>query len=193
MPRVLGSIALAVLVAPSAVAQAPAWWTRLQSRPSLEAAFTQEGESAVFGKVTRRGRLVLAPGGRLRVAYERGLLLVADGKRLVQYDPDTRSAQWLELTKALGEAPLLTLLLDPAQVSRHFKVEAAAGRVKLIPKDKGLPVLEAEGAGAWPERFTWTDATGARQLLRLEHPKAATAGPDTFRFTPPAGTRWVKP
>ena len=191
MRRIPGLLVLAAGAA--LAAQAPAWWVRLQARPSLEAAFLQEGDSAVFGKVTRRGRLTLAPGGRLRVAYERGLLLVSDGKRLVQYDPDTRSAQWLELSKALGEAPLLTLLLDPSQVTRHFKVEAGPGRVKLVPKDRGLPALEAEGAGDWPERFTWTDATGARQVLRLEHPKAATAGPDTFRFAPPAGTRWVKP
>lgn len=191
--RALRIPALLAGLAATASVPVPAWWVRLQTRPSLEAEFIQEGESAVFGKVTRRGHLVLAPGGRLRVAYDRGLLLVADGSRLVQYDPDTRSAQWLDLKKALGDAPLLTLLLDPAKVGLHFKVEAAGERVNLVPRSPGLPVLEAEGKGDWPTRFSWVDATGARQVLRLERPRPATAGPGTFRFTPPKGTRWANP
>jgi len=191
--RTLRIPALLAGLAASAAVPVPAWWVRLQVRPSLEARFTQEGESAIFGKVTRTGRLVLAPGGRLRVAYDQGLLLISDGKRLVQYDPDTRSAQWLDLGKALGDAPLLTLLLDPSKVGAHFKVEAAGERVKLVPRSPGLPALEAEGRGDWPERFSWVDATGARQVLRLEQPKGATAGPDTFRFIAPKGTRWVNP
>ncbi len=189
----LGRFLLPILGAPLLVAQVPAWWTRLQARPSLEAAFIQEGESAVFGRVTRRGHLVLAPGGRLRVAYDQGILLVSDGKRLVQYDPDTRSAQWVDLGKALGEAPLLALLLDPSKTGTHFTLEGAGSRLKLVPKAPGLPTLEVEGRGDWPERFSWTDGTGARQVLQLERPRAASAGPETFRFMAPAGTRWVKP
>ncbi|HJV23986.1 MAG TPA: outer membrane lipoprotein carrier protein LolA [Holophagaceae bacterium] len=173
-------------------AQAPAWWTRLQTRPSLQSTFVQEGDSAVFGKVSREGSLRLAPGGRLRVAYTRGLLIVCDGRKLIQYDPDTRSAQRLDLKRALSEAPLLTVLMDPRDVARHFKVTFQGDRVTLTPKEPGLPTLEAEGRGPWPERFQWTDATGARQVLRLKDPRPAQEDPGAFRFSPPAGTRWAE-
>lgn len=173
-------------------AQAPAWWTRLQAQPSLEATFVQEGESAVFGKVSREGTLKLAPGGRLRVAYTRGLLLVCDGRKLIQYDPDTRSAQRMDLQRALAEAPLLAVLMDPKAVERHFTVTFQGTRVTLEPRQAGLPTLEAEGKGPWPERFQWTDATGARQVLRLKAPRAAGAEGGSFTFQAPAGTRWAE-
>ncbi|MBI3132508.1 MAG: outer membrane lipoprotein carrier protein LolA [Acidobacteria bacterium] len=173
-------------------AQAPAWWTRLQARPSLEAAFAQEGESAVFGKVSREGTLRLAPGGRLRVAYTRGLLILCDGKRLIQFDPDTRSAQRLDLKRALAEVPLLTVLMDPREVERHFRIAFQGERVTLTPKEPGMPTLEAEGRGGWPERFQWTDATGARQVLRLKAPRASKEDAASFTFVPPPGTRWAE-
>ncbi|HJW34079.1 MAG TPA: outer membrane lipoprotein carrier protein LolA [Holophagaceae bacterium] len=173
-------------------AQAPAWWTRLQAKPSLEAAFVQEGESAVFGKVSREGILRIAPGGRLRVAYTQGLLIVCDGKKLIQFDPDTRSAQRLDLKRALSEAPLLTVLMDPREVERHFKVTFQGAQVKLTPKEPGLPTLEASGNGPWPEWFRWTDATGAQQVLRLKAPRAAKEDLASFKFIAPPGTRWAE-
>lgn len=183
----IGALAMGALTA-----QAPAWWARLQARPSLEAAFVQEGESAVFGKVSREGTLRLAPGGRLRVAYTRGLLIICDGKKLMQYDPDTRSAQRLDLKRALAEVPLLTVLMDPREVERHFRIVFQGERVTLIPKGPGLPTLEAEGRGGWPESFQWTDATGARQILRLKAPRASKEDAASFTFVPPPGTRWAQ-
>lgn len=188
----MAAIALSAQTPPEAPGKAPAWWIRLQARPSLEASFVQEGDSAVFGKVSREGTLRLAPGGRLRVAYTRGLLILCDGKKLIQFDPDTRSAQRLDLKRALTEAPLLTVLMDPREVERHFHVAYQGERVTLTPKASGLPTLEAEGRGAWPERFQWTDATGARQVLRLKAPKPAKEDPAAFKFTPPPGTRWAE-
>lgn len=171
-------------------AGAPAWWAQLLKGRTLSAAFVQESDSAVFGKVQRKGRLQLAPGGKLRVAYEGGLLLVSDGKRLVQYDPDTRSAQRLELKRALREAPLLALLVEPADLERYYAITFQGEVAKLTPKVKDLPSVEAEGKGAFPLRFRWTDPTGATQELRLMSPSAAPVEASAFRFTPPPGTRW---
>ncbi len=185
-------IASILLAGAALSAQAPAWWTRLQAHPSLEATFVQEGESAVFGKVSREGTLKLAPGGRLRVAYTRGILLVCDGRNLIQYDPDTRSAQRMDLQRALAEAPLLAVLMDPKAVDRHFKVTFQGQRVTLAPRQPALPTLEAEGKGAWPTRFHWTDATGAKQVLQLKSPRPAGADAGSFTFQAPAGTRWAE-
>jgi outer membrane lipoprotein-sorting protein len=173
-----------------AVAGAPAWWMQLLKGRTLSAAFVQESDSAVFGKVQRKGKLQVAPGGKLCVVYEGGLLLVSDGKRLVQYDPDTRSAQRLELKRALREAPLLALLVEPSDLERYYAIAFQGERAKLTPKAKDLPVVEAEGKGGFPLRFRWTDPTGAVQELRLINPSAVVAEASAFRFTPPAGTRW---
>src|SRR5512145_3326192 len=78
----------------------PAWWTALPGLPRLESRFTQESESAVFGKLRREGKLQLAKGGRLRVTYDKGMILVADGTNLIQYDPMARTAQRLSLRTA---------------------------------------------------------------------------------------------
>lgn len=185
--------ALLLLLAGLALsAQSPAWWSRLQARPSLEATFVQEGDSAVFGMVSREGTLLLAPGGRLRVAYTRGILLVCDGRKLIQYDPDTRSAQRMDLQRALAEVPLLAVLMDPKAVNRHFKVTFQGDRVTLVPRQAGLPTLEAEGKGPWPVRFQWTDATGAKQVLQLKSPRAGRETSGSFTFQAPAGTRWAE-
>jgi outer membrane lipoprotein-sorting protein len=173
-----------------AMAGAPAWWSQLLKGRMLSADFVQESESAVFGKVARKGRLQIAPGSKLRVAYVGGLLLVSDGHRIVQYDPDTRSAQRMELKRAMREAPMLALLVDPADLGKYYAITFQGETVKLAPKAKDLPAVEAEGKGAFPLSFRWTDPTGAAQELHLSNPSAAAVDAATFRFVAPAGTRW---
>lgn len=181
---------LSALICLPVCASAPAWWTQLMQGRTLSADFVQESDSAVFGKVQRKGRLQVAPGGRLRVTYEGGLLLIADGKRVIQYDPDTRSAQRMELKRAVADAPLLALLAEPRQIERHYRMSFSGEKVTLSPRSKDLPAVEAEGKGAFPTRFRWVDATGATQELRLSSPSAAAPPSGTFTFSPPAGTRW---
>lgn len=173
-------------------APVPAWWTRFPAVARLEAAFVQESGSEVFGTVRKEGRLHLAAGGRLRVAYRDGLLVVADGRRLVQYDPDTRTAQALDLRQAAKDNPLLNLLLDPKDLSRTYTVKADGQAVMLQPKQAGLPEVRIEPAGNLPARVLWTDGTGAQQVLRLVNPKTPAGLPDAlFRFEAPKGTKWL--
>lgn len=185
-----------LLVAPGLLAPAPAlpaWWSAFLKLPAFSARFSQESESAVFGTIRRGGTLAGARGGRLRAAYEKGLLLVADGRDLVQYDPDTRTAQRWDLREARAEAPMLALLLDPGSTTAYFTVQPlGGGRLRLTPRRKDLPEVVLEGQGATPTVLSWTDSSGARQVLRLEGVKVGTApDPATFRFDPPKGTRWV--
>jgi outer membrane lipoprotein-sorting protein len=191
-------IAAILLVAPGPAALAPAqpspaWWTAFLKIPGFQARFVQESDSAVFGTLRRTGTLAGARGGRLRAVYEKGLVLVADGKDLVQYDPDTRTAQRWDLREARIEAPLLALLLDPASASAFFTLQPQeGGRLRLKPKRKDLPEVELEGRGSTPTQLRWTDPSGARQVLRLEGVTVSAAlSPATFQFDPPKGTRWV--
>ena len=180
------------------VAQAadlPAWWTAFAQLSRLESSFTQESESAVFGKLKREGKLQLAKGGRLRVTYAKGMLLVADGTTLVQYDPMASTAQRLDLRTARKDMPLLNILLDPTALEDSYEIRAEQGeRVLLEPRRKELPPVLLEGKGRILGRVTWTDGTGAKQVLELKHPRTpGSAFPaSTFTFKAPAGTRWIR-
>lgn len=189
--RRLPALLAAFAVLPAAAL--PAWWTDLNRAPGLQAAFTQRSESAVFGSLARKGRLALARGGRLRVQYAEGLLLVSDGSLLVQYDPDTRTAQRLELRRALAEMPLLGILVDPATLARHYSLRETNGRVVLEPRRPGSPRAEVEARNGRLSRVTWVDGTGARQELSLEGVQVAPPPAASFRFEAPRGTRWVNP
>ena len=173
----------------------PGWWLAFPAMPRLSSPFVQESESAVFGKLTRSGTLQLAQGGRLRVEYHKGMLLVADGKSLVQYDPGARTAQRVDLRGAAADAPMLEILLHPGALGTTFKVHAGPGAemVTLEPRKPGLPSVLLEGQGQLLRRIRWTDATGARQVIELQAPRIPAAlEPSLFTFKAPAGTRWLE-
>jgi outer membrane lipoprotein-sorting protein len=189
-------LAIALLGCAAAIAQGlPTWWTSLQRAPRFECEFVQESESAVFGKLRKEGRIQVARGGCLRASYTKGLLLVADGRILVQYDPQTKTAQRMDLAATMKDAPMLAILLDPVQLKKAYtEVPKGSGRILLEPKGKGLPSVELEGTGGAPTRATWTDPTGARQVLELKRLRFPAAFPGgTFTFQAPKGTRWIEP
>lgn len=192
---ILALLAVAPAVVTPAVAATPAWWSAFFRAPGLESRFRQESESLVFGKLSREGKLVLARGGRLKVAYAGGLTVTCDGRHLVQYDPDTRTAQRIELARAVHDFPLLGILLDPARLERLYRVESAGGEiVNLVPRETGLPALTATGKGGLLRSLAWTDPTGARQKLELLDPRiTGKVDPGAFRAQVPAGTRWATP
>ena len=172
----------------------PLWWGRWRQVPAFKAGFTQEGESSAFGKLTKTGTILAAKGGRLRLEYDKGTLLLSDGRLLTQHDPSTRTAQRFEIEGVMDEWPLLRLLLDPLDVGGAFHVKSlGGGAVALTPKKPGLPEVTLRGGGDFPSKIEWKDATGATQVLTLTNPKAVP-GPKaaSFDFVPPKGTKWVK-
>ncbi len=181
----------------SAIAQGaelPKWWNSFVAVPRVQATFVQTSDSAVFGKLKRKGSVRLAKVGRLHVIYEDGLELVADGQALIQFDPDTRTAQRMDLMAAAVESPLLRLLTDPSKLGRTYAIEPfAKGQVRLKPLKQGLPEIRIEGAEGLPKRLAWTDASGAGQVLELldAHVPAKDFPTGTFRFQAPKGTRWL--
>ena len=128
------------------------------------------------------------------MVYEDGLELVADGQSLIQFDPDTRTAQRMDFVAAAMEAPLLRLLTDPAKLGRTYSIEPFAnGQVRLKSLKQGLPEIRIEGSGRLPKRLVWVDASGAGQVLELldAHIPAKDFPVATFRFQAPKGTRWI--
>lgn len=175
-------------------ADLPAWWKELPRLSRFESGFIQESESAVFGKLKKEGQLQLAKGGRLRVTYVKGMVLVSDGTNLVQYDPMAMTAQRLKLRSATRDMPLLNILVDPGALEAVYRIRVEdENRVLLEPKRKDLPKVVVEGQDGMLKRVTWTDATGAGQMLELQHPRIPGKGfpSSTFTFIAPAGTRWI--
>jgi outer membrane lipoprotein-sorting protein len=173
----------------------PGWWTSFTRMPAMESRFRQESDSLVFGKLARQGHLALGRGGRLKVSYESGLTITCDGRQLVQYDPDTRTAQRVELARAVRDFPLLGILLDPARLDHLYRAEAYGGEtLKLVPKEAGLPELKVTGRHGMLRTLEWTDPTGAKQKLELLNPKSSVSlPPSTFKAQIPPGTRWSTP
>ena len=171
----------------------PGWWRPMLDAPRFESRFIQTSESQVFGKLVKKGRIEAAQGGRLRVSYEEGLLLVADGADLIQYDPDTRTAQRMDLGQALLDTPLLNLLVAPQRLAKTYKVETVSkDTVRLVPMQKDLPAMEVQGSGRFARILRWTDASGAQQELRLLDPQVpAPFKADRFKFVLPKGATMV--
>lgn len=195
MGKAFGWLALVVPLALHAEAPLPAWWQALLKRPRLEARFAQRMESAVFGKITREGKVWIGSGGRLRFAYDSGLLIVCDGRLLIQYDPDTRTAQQMALAQAQREFPLLGLLSNPAGLGAHYRIQAQdAGQVRLEPKNREQGgVILLSGKEGQLRRIQWQDPSGAAQDLELIEQKIPTQdpSPELFRFKAPTGTHWA--
>ena len=135
---------LLCVLAPAGALQAadlPAWWKALPRLPRLESGFIQESESAVFGKLKKEGKLQLAKGGRLRVTYVKGMVLVSDGVHLIQYDPMARTAQRLDLRIGhQGHAPAEHPGGSRRSGRSPTQIKAEnADQVLLEPKRKDLP------------------------------------------------------
>jgi len=175
----------------------PPWWEHWKKADSLKSAFAQEGESAAFGKLTKTGSILMARGGRLRVEYEKGVILVSDGRRLVQYDPSTRTAQRFDVESVTEEWPLLRLLTDPTALTQVFNVTPQSdGKILLTPKKQGrteLPEILLEGKGAFLHSAEWKDGTGAKQVMTLTNPKTqGDPGNKPFEFNSPKGVKWIQ-
>ncbi|MDR2697445.1 MAG: outer membrane lipoprotein carrier protein LolA [Holophagales bacterium] len=188
---------LPVLIAPPALSAPgqtmPPWWNFWTQKASFSSPFVQESESAAFGKLTKEGTILLAKGGRLRVEYEKGILLLSDGQQIVQYDPSTRTAQKFDLKNVSEEWPLLRLLTDPSALSQVFHINLQSdGKISLSPKKAGPPELLLEGSGAFLRSITWKDGTGAKQIMTLTAPKTPPdPGSKPFSFKLPANAKWI--
>lgn len=187
-------IALVALAGMLQGQELPSWWKAMLDLPRLECVFRQESESAVFGNLRREGRLQLSRGGKIRVSYAGGLLVVSDGKTLIQYDPGARTAQRLDLRSAAADMPLLNVLLDPRALDSVYRSKVLSTSLLVLePRKPGLPKVELEGKGAFLGKISWMDATGAKQVLELVDPRIPSAIADsTYKLRVPEGTRWLE-
>ena len=163
----------ALAAAPAAAAPLDDIGAALRATTTMTADFAQ---TAADGTVAT-GKLVLSRPGRIRFAYDKlPLLVVADGKRLVQIDYDvSQVSEW-----PIGSTPLAPLLdarFDLARVARVTRSTATDADVEA--RDAKHPeygmlalrfVREAAAPGGWSLRgWSATDAQNNVTEIRLNN------------------------
>lgn len=159
-------------------------------------------EQRVFdteGRMTEetQGRVALSAPRQFRWEYEEPFpqLIVADGDHVWVYDPDLEQVQVRIQSHEEQQSPL-TVLIDPSELERQFKVSAGDGEgglewVVLTPKDEENAQFASARLGfkgQTLERMQMRDALGQRTEMSFSgwkrNPTFATG---TFAFTPPEG------
>jgi outer membrane lipoprotein-sorting protein len=195
MPRPnLLAFALLPLAASAAFAQAPApiaqVTAHLQAIDTMTANFTQTDRN---GK-TLSGVMTLKRPGKLRFQYQPGvpMLIVADGKRLIMIDYETKRVDnW-----AIGNWPLGVLLDANPNLARIAKIVRDEPQNLIVEaRDPKRPqygtITMGFSRGSGPAGLTlqgWTmlDAQNNRTTVRLSNQRFNVAiGDDSFRWNDP--------
>lgn len=170
----------------------PQWYRNLLGFKNLEANFVQQSESKIFGTLEKSGHIQISRPGKLRIAYEKGLMLISDGNRLVQYDAQTRTAHSIDLERAVLEVPLLRLMVDPKLLDASYHVRAHNTDVLLEARQKGLPSIKLTGNATQLQQVSWQDPSGARQVMTLKAYQTPASLPNSlFSLKLPDKTRWL--
>jgi len=153
---------------------------------------TQPAQSGVFS-FQRPGKFKWA----VKRPYEQ--LIVSDGKRVLQYDPDLAQVTQRDVDQAIGSSPA-AILFGSGSLDQAFNVASLPDRdglqwLRATPKtaDAGFSRVDLGFRGNVPERVELLDSFGQTTRVTLSNMKANPAlAPADFQFTPPAGVDVVK-
>lgn len=202
LPAVLFSLG-AMLGTPSAGAspETDALQKFLDTVQTLSATFeqVQKDENGQVLQATS-GRLWLSRPGRFRWSYEKpySQLMVCDGKKLWQYDPDLKQAMVRPAGDTLQGTPA-QLLTDRTALAQHFTVEGAgtedgSRRLRLLPKaaDADFKSIELWLKDGVPLRMRFHDPLGGSSDVTFAAISTNTLIDNAlFSFTPPKGTEVI--
>ncbi len=153
---------------------------------------TQPAQSGVFS-FQRPGKFKWA----VTKPYEQ--LIVSDGKRVLQYDPDLAQVTQRNVDQAIGSSPA-AILFGSGSLEQAFNVTALQDRdglqwLRATPKtaDAGFSRVDLGFRGNVPERVELLDSFGQTTRVTLSNIVSnPTIAPGDFQFTPPAGVDVVK-
>ncbi len=195
---------------PSAAALTAGIQRYYDAAKDLHARFEQVLTTAMGVKKKASGELWLKKPGRMRWDYAKPekKLMVADGQTLWVYEPEDEQAFRQEL-KSSNLPDSVSFLLGDGRLADHFdaKVEPAPPPDLAQPGEVVLRLTPKRASSAYRSLLFVTDPkTGAvngtvvydqqggesrLRFSQLETNRGLDDG--KFRFTPPAGTRIVKP
>lgn len=126
-------------------------------------------------------------------------LIVSDGKRVLQYDPDLAQVTQRDVDQAIGSSPA-AILFGSGSLDQAFNVTALPDKeglqwLRATPKtaDAGFSRVDLGFQGNVPTRVELLDSFGQTTKVVLSNLKAnPSLSANEFSFTPPAGVDVVK-
>jgi len=163
--------------------------------------FTQQTTGQDGGRPPQSGRFSFQRPGKFRWEVQKPYeqLIVSDGKKVLQYDPDLAQVTERGVDKSIGASPA-AILFGSGKLEEAFDVAQ-------LPDDDGLQWLRATPRSAdagfkhvdigWrsnlPARLLLQDAFGQTTRIDFSNIAANPRLSDTqFQFTPPEGVDVVK-
>jgi len=168
---------------------------------SATGSFSQQTSGQAQGRPEQSGEFSFQRPGKFRwhvkKPYEQ--LIVSDGEKVLQYDPDLAQVTQRSVDQSIGTSPA-AILFGSGSLEDAFVVQS-------LPDDDGLQWLRATPRGAdagfshvdigfrndLPARLLLLDAFGQTTRIDLSNIKANPELPSSlFQFTPPADVDVVK-
>lgn len=126
-------------------------------------------------------------------------LIVSDGKRVLQYDPDLAQVTQRDVDQAIGSSPA-AILFGSGSLDQAFNVTALPDKeglqwLRATPKtaDAGFSRVDLGFQGNVPTRVELLDSFGQTTKVVLSNLKSnPSLSANEFSFTPPAGVDVVK-
>jgi outer membrane lipoprotein carrier protein len=181
-----------------------------ESTRDLHARFEQEQVSVVAGTKKASGEVWLKKPGRMRWEYDKPekKLMVADGKTLWVYEPEDEQAFKHDL-KSSSLPSSVTFLFGEGRLESEFDISMgepdaahplAAGDVllKLVPRKPTAQYhhldFVVDGKTHMVKETVVHDQQGGQSRMRFLDVKTNQGAADAkFTFSPPPGTRILKP
>jgi outer membrane lipoprotein carrier protein len=182
-----------------------------ESTKDLHAKFEQELDSGLGRKRTASGDLWLKKPGKMRWEYAKPekKLMIADGQVLWVYEPEDQQA-FKQSLQASSLPSSVTFLWGEGKLSDEFQVsqengEATAGLggagevvLKLVPRKptaqyRYLLFVVDEKSAMVKESLLYDQQGGTNHMKFRDVEINKGAADEKFKFTPPSGTRILRP
>jgi len=201
--RALLSLCLALLALPASAEDANATLQRFVGGvQSLTARFEQlqlDEDGEVLAR--RSGDFELQRPGRFRWTYDRPYeqLMVCDGKRIWNYEPDLAQVTVRNAAEVLKGTPAALLAQADGSLNESFVLESGgrdqgADLVRLKPKsaDADFRMIELWLINGVPQRMRFLDALGGTSDIRFSAVRTGVKiDPRRFLFQPPKGAEII--
>jgi outer membrane lipoprotein carrier protein len=180
----------------------------------VSARFHQTASNRSLGQVQEAsGTLLLKRPGKMRWEYQKPdpRLYVTDGKTLWAYNPQDQQVLLQDVEQAFASRLPLSFLAGDCRLGKEFqialvehagtKASPATALLELKPRAAGegaagieRMILEVDRSSGLVQKATLFDAVGNTTVIALSDVQVNAGAPDDkFTFTPPPGTRVVKP
>jgi outer membrane lipoprotein carrier protein len=162
--------------------------------------FTQQKAGAP-GSAVQSGDFSFQRPGKFKWAVKKPYeqLIVSDGQRLYQYDPDLAQVTERSVDSSIGASPA-AILFGSGSLDKAFQISPRPAKdgmdwLRAVPRsaDAGFTHVDIAFDQGLPVVLELLDSFGQTTRITLSNMKAdAKLSPDEFRFVPPPGTDVVK-